>query len=139
MSKLLQTLATAILVVALPAFAAPKPAPKPAAPAAAPDVPLTPGQLDAASHVFVGTAACDFDNKVTLTAIDGHPGHFQLAHKKSVYTMVPEETTTGAVRLEDKKAGAVWLQIPAKSMLMNAKLGQRVADGCRMNEQAAAK
>jgi hypothetical protein len=50
---------------------------------------------------------------------------------------VPEETTTGAVRLEDRRAGIVWLQIPAKSMLMNAKIGQRMADGCLHAEQRA--
>ena len=52
--------------------------------------------------------------------------------------MVPEETTTGAVRLEDKKAGIVWLQIPAKSMLMNSKIGQRMADSCLHEEQRVA-
>jgi hypothetical protein len=30
-------------------------------------------------------------------------------------------TSTGTVRLEDKQAGAVWLQIANKSMLMNQK------------------
>jgi len=51
---------------------------------------------------------------------------------------VPEETTTGALRLEDKKAGIVWLQIPSKSMLMNARIGQRMVDGCMHAEQRAA-
>ena len=100
--------------------------------------PLSPGQMDAASQVFVGTAQCEFNNTITVTALPGQAGHFRLQHKKAVYTMVPQETTTGAVRLEDAKAGVVWLQIPAKSMLMNAKLGQRVADACLMAEQAPA-
>jgi hypothetical protein len=38
------------------------------------------------------------------------------------------------VRLEDK-AGAVWLQIANKSMLMNQKAGQRLADECMSPEQ----
>jgi hypothetical protein len=124
MSKLLHTLAITTWAIALPAGAA---------------GPLSAGQMDAASQVFVGTAQCEFDNKITLSPVDGQPGHFKLQHKKATYTMVPQETTTGAVRLEDSKAGVVWLQIPAKSMLMNAKLGQRVADGCQMSEQTAAK
>lgn len=49
--------------------------------------------------------------------------------------MIPVATTTGAVRLEDTKAGAVWLQIANKSMLMNQKLGQRMADECMSPEQ----
>lgn len=99
---------------------------------------LSPGQLEAAGRVYLGTAACEFNQTVSLAAIDGQPGHFKLGYKKAQYTMVPQETSTGAVRLEDARSGLVWLQIPAKSMLMNTKLGQRVADACQMAEQRAA-
>ena len=51
------------------------------------------------------------------------------------YYMTPVATTTGTVRLEDIKGGAVWLQIANKSMLMNQKLGQRLADECMSPEQ----
>jgi hypothetical protein len=49
--------------------------------------------------------------------------------------MSPVPTTTGAVRLEDTRAGAVWLQIANKSMLMNQKIGQRLADECMSTAQ----
>ena len=78
-------------------------------------------QLDIAGRVLTGTAQCEFDQRVSLQAADGMPGHFKLAFKNVSYNMVPEETTTGAVRLEDKKAGVVWVQIPQKSMLLNSK------------------
>jgi hypothetical protein len=41
------------------------------------------------------------------------------------------------VRLEDAQAGAMWLQLPHKSMLMNSKLGQRMADECQSEHQTA--
>ena len=70
------------------------------------------------------------------TGIDaGRPGHFTLQHKGSTYHMTPVETTTGAVRLEDPRGGAVWLQVANKSMLMNQKIGQRLADDCKSEEQ----
>jgi hypothetical protein len=100
-----------------------------------PAVELTPGQLDAAQRVFKGKADCEFGEQIDLSEVDGKPGHFQLRHKRSTYQLVPAETTTGAVRLEDQRAGIVWLQIPAKSMLMNSKLGQRIVDECRMEPQ----
>ena len=53
------------------------------------------------------------------------------------YAMRQVPTTTGVVRLEDKQAGATWMQLGNKSMLMNQKLGQRMADGCRNEVQAA--
>ena len=70
-----------------------------------------------------------------LQPIDGKPGYFKLGFKNANYIMTPEETTTGAVRLEDKKAGVVWVQIPSKSMLLNSKIGQRMVDSCQAAAQ----
>jgi hypothetical protein len=98
---------------------------------------LTPAQLEAANRVLTGTAQCEFNQQVMLNPIEGRPGHFRLAFRNVSYTMVPEETTTGAVRLEDKRAGVVWVQIPAKSMLLNAKAGQRMVDACQQSQQRA--
>jgi len=97
--------------------------------------PLSSGQIEAAGRVYTGTAACEFNQAVSLTPVDGKPGHFKLGYKKANYTMVPQETSTGAVRLEDAQSGMVWLQIPSKSMLMDAKRGQRVSDACLMEQQ----
>ena len=66
------------------------------------------------------------------------PGRFMLSHNKLVVRLVSQETTSGAVRLEDAKSGLLWIQIPAKSMLMNAKVGRRVVDACITPEQALA-
>lgn len=95
-------------------------------------------QLLIANRVLTGTAQCEFNQKVQVDALQGKPGHFKVGFNKASYTMVPQETTTGAVRLEDKKNGIVWLQIPAKSMMMNQKIGQRMVDGCMHAEQRAA-
>jgi hypothetical protein len=91
---------------------------------------LTPGQLDAAQRVMVGTAKCEFSEEVQVAADSSKPGHFLLRHKQQQFNMVPVETTTGAVRLEDKRQGVMWLQIPSKSMLMNTRIGQRMIDDC---------
>ena len=99
---------------------------------------LTQGQLEAAERVFVGTANCDANQQIILAAVAGQPGHFTLTHKKATVTLVTQETTSGAVRLADAKSGLVWIQIPAKSMLMNTKLGRRLADACITPEQALA-
>jgi hypothetical protein len=99
---------------------------------------ISEAQLLVADRVLTGEATCDFDQTVDLQPIAGKPGQFRLRYKKTSYTMIPEETTTGAVRLEDKMSGIVWLQIPSKSMLMNARAGQRMVDGCMHPEQRAA-
>lgn len=98
---------------------------------------LTPGQRDAAAHVYTGVAQCEQGQQVALTPMAGQEGHFRLEYKKVSYDVVPEVTTTGAVRLEDKKAGVIWIQIPAKSMLLNSKVGHRMVDDCLQSEQRA--
>jgi hypothetical protein len=132
---------SAAMAQTAPAKQSAKPAAKVAAkPAAAEPVApqaLNATQLDIAKRVHTGNAACEFDQTVSVTPVTNHPGHFTLAFKNVNYTVVPEATTTGAIRLEDKKAGVVWLQIANKSMLMNTKVGQRMVDACQHAEQRA--
>lgn len=106
--------------------------------AAEPTEPLNQAQLDVSMRVLTGDADCEFNQKVVVEPLQGRPGHFRVSFKKVTYTMTPKETSTGAVRLEDPRAGIVWLQIPTKSMLMNTRLGQRMVDGCMHAEQRAA-
>lgn len=94
-------------------------------------------QLNMAARVLTGHADCEFNQRISVQPVDGQPGYFTVTHKDQRYRMLPQETSTGAVRLEDKAAGMVWLQIPSKSMLMNARIGQRLVDSCLHAEQRA--
>ena len=96
---------------------------------------LSPAELAIAERVHVGRIACELGAYVTLKADPASPGHFDVEGKGFKYRMAPVETSTGAVRLEDQKGGAVWLQIANKSMLMDQKRGQRLADECMSPEQ----
>ena len=101
------------------------------------DAALSPAELDIAQRVHVGRIACELGAYVNVQADPAAPGHFNIDGKGFKYHMVPVVTSTGAVRLEDAKGGAVWLQIANKSMLMNQKIGQRLADECMSSEQVA--
>lgn len=96
---------------------------------------LSPAELTIAERVQVGRIACELGAYVTLKADPASPGHFDVEGKGFKYRMAPVATTTGAVRLEDQTGGAVWLQIANKSMLMDQKRGQRLADECMSPEQ----
>ena len=98
---------------------------------------LTQQELSIAEQVHVGHIPCELGASVNVTADANAPGHFHVDGKGFKYHMAPVATTTGAVRLEDQKAGAVWLQIANKSMLMDQKRGQRLADDCMSPEQVA--
>lgn len=107
-----------------------------AAAVVAADLALTPEELAVAERVHVGMLPCELGESVTLTADPASPGYFDVQLRKLKFRMFPVATTTGAIRLEDKRAGAVWLQLGNKSMLMNARLGQRLADECMSPQQA---
>ena len=91
---------------------------------------MTPAELAIAERVQVGKMPCELGASVTLTADAKNPGYFDMQGKNFSYRMFPVATSTGAIRLEDQKEGAVWLQLANKSMLMNQKLGIRLADEC---------
>lgn len=97
---------------------------------------LTPAELAIAQRVYRGRLPCELGAFVTLTADAKSPGYFDVQTKNQKYRMFPVETSTGAIRLEDHQIGAVWLQLANKSMLMNQKIGQRLADECMSPDQA---
>lgn len=98
---------------------------------------MTPAELAIAERVHVGSMPCELGASVNLTQDVKAPGYFDMQGKNFKYRMFPVATTTGAIRLEDQKAGAVWLQLANKSMLMNQKLGIRLADECMSPTQVA--
>jgi hypothetical protein len=97
--------------------------------------PLAAEELAIAERVHTGRIPCELGAFVNVTADQGNPGYFVVDGKGFKYHMSPVKTSTGTVRLEDKHAGAVWLQIANKSMLMNQKVGQRLADECMSPDQ----
>ena len=96
---------------------------------------MTLAELAIAERVYQGRLPCELGAFVTLTADPQSPGYFDVQIKNIKYRMFPVISSTGAIRLEDPQAGAVWLQLANKSMLMNQKLGQRLADVCMSPEQ----
>lgn len=102
------------------------------------EAPLGEAELAVAAGVYVGTLACELGKTVTLQPDPERPGYFHLSLGRDRYHIRPVRSRTGAVRLEDPARGAVWLQLSHKSMLMNQKLGRRLADECAGPVQRAA-
>ena len=93
--------------------------------------------LAIAQQIHQGLMPCEMGASVRVQADAAAPGFFHVQGKGFRYRMYPVRTNTGALRLEDKKAGAVWLQLANKSMLMDQKKGRRLADDCAHPEQVA--
>jgi hypothetical protein len=107
-------------------------------PAVVPTLPtsLSP-ELLIAQQIHQGNLPCELGAIVRVEADARQPGFFHVHGKGFRYRMFPVLTSTGALRLEDKKAGAVWLQLANKSMLMDQKRGRRLADECAHPDQLA--
>lgn len=96
---------------------------------------LSAAQLAVASKVALGKIPCELAAHVSISPNPHSAGRFILELGREKHFMEPVLTSTGAVRLEDEKSGAVWLQLANKSMLMNQKLGRRLADECMTADQ----
>lgn len=137
------------LLFALPLLAEAQTAPKPAKPAVKrsskakrppapppePAEPVEPVEIEAERMAVVpmvlrGESSCEFGHKVQVVEHPSLPGRFLLEYRGIKHVLTPQPTTTGVVRLEDKRTGMIWLQVPVKSMLMDGKRGQRLADNC---------
>lgn len=110
-----------------------------AAPAAALEVlpALEPELIAVAEQVHLGQIGCELGQNVVITTDEKSPGRFYMHHNHQTYHLSPVMSKTGALRLEDPRKGAVWIQLSNKSMLMNSQLGQRLADECQSPAQAA--
>lgn len=146
--------ALALAQAAAPAKPAAKPAAAPAKPAAKPklarsaqkaveevtpiddhpDVTLNEADREVAKKVFMGEIPCELGASVKVGAAR-REGFFIVTTKGHRFVMHPVESRTGAIRLEDPRRGAMWLQLGNKSMLMSQKLGQRLADECQSPQQ----
>lgn len=80
---------------------------------------LTPGKVTCSGGKF-------------YTIIRAEAGNFIVMNwQGKQYTLNHVPTTTGTYRYEDYTSGLVIVQIPAKALLLNSKIGQRLADECK--------
>ncbi len=86
--------------------------------------------LAIAERVQTGRIPCELGHNVGILADEKSPGYFTITTGSQRFRAIPVLTTTGAIRLEDKARGGVWLQLANKSMLLDEKNGKRLADEC---------
>ena len=101
-----------------------------------PNVDLAPEELEIAKKVYVGDIPCELGATVHVTPHKKRAGFFIVRAGVQRFRMQPVASRTGAIRLEDPRAGAMWLQLGNKSMLMSQKMGLRLADDCKAPDQA---
>jgi len=101
------------------------------------DTPLSERERATAALVHVGSKSCAQGRSVRIEADAQEPGFFHLSLDRQTYRLRPVETSTGAIRLEDRAQGVVWLQLANKSILLNQRQGRRLLDDCANAVQQA--
>jgi hypothetical protein len=82
---------------------------------------------------------CELGNVVTIYENTGDDRHLGIRWLKKIHRLTRIGTSTGANRFENRKAGLVWIGIPAKSMLLDSRKGNQLANECKTAEQMAQK
>ena len=80
---------------------------------------------------------CELGNKLTIYRNADDDKHIALRWIKRLYRLRRVDTSTGAHRFENRKYGLVWINIPAKGMLLDSIKGNQLANECKSPEQMA--
>lgn len=110
-----------------------KPAVKPAAKPAPKPVVDTVFAYPAAT----GVMPCEDGVTVTIKKDAKRADGYDVMLGKVRYPTTRVNTESGAIRLENKASGIVWLQMSNKSMLLNEKASKRLANNCHSDAQTA--
>ncbi|HCY64840.1 MAG TPA: hypothetical protein DHV59_18865 [Oxalobacteraceae bacterium] len=80
---------------------------------------------------------CAEGHKITVFRNPDDSANVALRWGNRITRMKRIETASGAERLEHEKRGLVFIGIPAKAMLLDAKRGRQLANDCKSPEQLA--
>lgn len=80
---------------------------------------------------------CEMGDKLTIYQNDQDDKHIAIRWNQHVSRLTRVATTTGANRFENHKNGLVWIGIPTKGILLDAKKGQQLANECKNASQAS--
>ena len=79
---------------------------------------------------------CEMHDSLTIyTNLDDND-HIAMRWKNRIFRLKRVDTSTGANRFENKKAGLVWIGIPSKGMLLDSLHGQQLANDCKTAGQS---
>ena len=78
---------------------------------------------------------CELGAILTIFRNEGDDKYIALHFQKVLTRMQRVSTTTGANRFENKHTGLIWIGIPAKGILLDAKQGHQLANECKDADQ----
>jgi hypothetical protein len=77
---------------------------------------------------------CELGNSLTMYTNSNDNQHIAMRWKKRLYRMTRIDTTTGANRFENRKAGFIFIGIPSKGLLLDSHRGHQLANECKTTD-----
>ncbi len=74
---------------------------------------------------------CELGNTLVMYAQAQDTDNISMRWKNQLYRLSRISTSTGAQRFEDQRNGLVWINIPAKGMLLDSLRGRQLANECK--------
>jgi len=79
---------------------------------------------------------CEMGQRMSIAGNPSGDSNIELLWRGRSYAMRRVATSTGAHRFENAGSGLVWVGIPDKGMLLDARAGRPLANECRTDEQS---
>lgn len=79
---------------------------------------------------------CELGNSLVMYAKANDDQTMAMRWKNRLYKLTRVMTSTGAHRFENQQSGLVWIDIPAKGMLLDAHRGHQLANECKKTQIA---
>ncbi|MFZ6799978.1 hypothetical protein [Undibacterium sp. Di24W] len=80
---------------------------------------------------------CELGNSLVMYAHPEDNQSLAMRWRNRLYKLTRVETSTGAHRFENQKVGLVWIDIPAKGMLLDSHRGHQLANECKSTKVAS--
>lgn len=78
-----------------------------------------------------GVYRCELNRQVHVRHVSYDRRSAVLTWERRDYQLQAVSTQTGAMRFEDKLSGLAWISIVGKSILLDTRTGQQLANDCR--------
>jgi membrane-bound inhibitor of C-type lysozyme len=80
--------------------------------------------------IHTGAYTCELGRSIEVKKVAADHSSVVIRHAKKDYTLKAVETSSGALRFENKAQGRAWVVLVGNSMFLDAKRGQRLANAC---------
>jgi hypothetical protein len=82
-----------------------------------------------------GVYRCEFGQSLEIQRVSGNLNRIELRWQGNRHTLERQKSASGLPRYEDPQNGLLWIDLPWKSVLMDASSGRPLANECKVAQR----